>query len=141
MIYVFDENLPRFLAKMLDAFERRRKDSDGECCHICDRYGFGTTDQQWLSQIKSEAEQGQRFSVISKDRKMQSRPRERIALAQAGCHYFYFGDAWDSHKIEEVAWRLVKVWPKVVDKALNEQVPTMFCIGDQEVSSRGRVAP
>ena len=111
MRFFFDRNLAFRLARMVDALEVehtvRSFDDD-------DRFNPKTPDIDW---IKAIAADNPPWVVVSGDGRILRNKTELSALKEAGLTFFCLSKQWMHMTIYEQAWKLIKVWPDIVENA------------------------
>jgi len=53
------------------------------------------------------------FPILTMDLHIRTRPHEREALDRSNIVYFFLGRSWKRFKIEEMAARLIRLFPKM----------------------------
>jgi len=110
MKFFFDENTSPKWVTIFDALDGAYNQSD----HINKKFGPVVTDQIWISKLQSEGD----WIIITGDIKMKTNPGVRIALRQSNITVFFLKPSWQhNRKLLEQTWRLIKLWPDIVDKA------------------------
>jgi len=135
MTFFIDANITIRAATVLEnVFFKHRFKS------IEDEFGAGVKDVEWLRQI---AKRKDRPTVLSCDAKILADPIERKALEEAGVSYVLLTKGWANMPWTEQAWRLIKIWPRVVAAVSLKDEPCVFRILSatllvQEVKERRR---
>jgi hypothetical protein len=115
MRFFFDRNMSPRLARMVDALEThhivRSHDDD-------DRFDSSTPDVEW---IKALAGDDPPWVVVSGDGRILKNKAELSALKEANLTFFCLSKQWMHMKIYEQAWKLIKVWPDIVEAAKGTQ--------------------
>lgn len=117
--FFFDRCCPPKLARIVGAFA-----DDHEVRHFSDdaRFADNTDDVVWLAELgRDEAS----WAVVSMDARILKKPHERQALVEAHLTFFLLGSAWMSMPMHDKCWKLLKVWPDVVNTA-NETRHRLF---------------
>jgi len=91
-----DENLPPALAHAIHAL---LVPSGGVAISIPEQFGHGIADRDWMTALH---EQGG-WAVLTVDRKLRTRPHERLALEQSNLVVFILAAGWNQERY----------WPKV----------------------------
>lgn len=114
--FFFDRCFPLRIARMLGQYwldhEVRARDHDQR---------FEKTDLDVAIIERLAADSLHRWALVSADRKIMTRPHERVALARSGLELFYLGRAWFKMPTHEQARKFVKAWPMVVDSGINRR--------------------
>jgi len=84
----------------------------GEVTALRHHYAENAIDTVWIPEL---GEKG--WILVSLDRSQRSSPPERSALQSSGVIAVYLAHAFDSLKLDDQAWRLVKFWPSIVAAA------------------------
>jgi hypothetical protein len=69
-------------------------------------------DVEWINKLGSEGD----WAVITKDR-LRKNPAEREALRRTGLLVFIFTRQWSEHREWDLAWSLVRWWPRLLSVA------------------------
>lgn len=95
MRLALDENLPPSLAHAIHAL---LLPEGGEAISIPERLGRGIADPDWIAALHAEGN----WAVLTTDRKLRTRPHERMALEQSGLVVFVLAPGWNQEEY----------WPK-----------------------------
>lgn len=117
MLFFFDRNMPKPLARMLNEYHK-----DDQVLWLEDRFAEKTDDVVWLKQL---AQWDPRPVVVSGDGRILKNPAQRQVLGGLPLTFVSFADRWVNLPWGTQAWKVVKVWPKVVEAARCTQ-PTVF---------------
>jgi hypothetical protein len=140
MRFFADRHISIYIVKMLAAYSER----EHEVRHLDqdDRFEKTTGDEVWLRTIGADQPQ---WAVLSADLAILDRPPERKALEEANLTFFGFDRRWLKMAFHEQAWRLVKVWPAIVEKAESRVGrPTIFKVhwgSSLEIEELGHTRP
>jgi PIN like domain len=111
MRFFFDRNMSPYLARAIDILDRenevRHHDQDP-------RFNERTTDIEWVSVLGKDVPT---WVVLSGDGAILKNRAELKALKEAKLTYFCMSNRWSKMKTSEYAWRLIKIWPDIVEKA------------------------
>jgi hypothetical protein len=123
MRFFFDRNMSKVLARLIDVFDRSNTiqalDDDG-------RFAKNTPDVEWIRILAADgSEDAPAWVIISFDGRILKSKAELSALREAKLTFFCLSNQWMSMKFEEQAWRLVKVWPDIVENAKSTR-PQIF---------------
>jgi len=121
VIFFFDRNLGVRLARMLNQFDVnhtiRHLDDDG-------RFDQRTQDVELVETLASE---NPKPVFLTADTKMRKKnPEERRALAQSGLTVVFFRKRWHDLSFNDQAWKLLRIWPRVVKETEICRRPTTF---------------
>jgi PIN like domain len=135
MRFFVDRNIRIYLAKMLAAYsEHEVKHHDQD-----ERFQLTTPDEEW---IRTLAKDSPSWVVLTADMAILDRPPERKALEEANFTLFGFDKQWLKLSFPEQAWRLVKAWPAIIQKAeARVDRPTIFKVRwgkSQEIEELGQ---
>jgi len=106
-----DENISGRLVRILDIY-----DSENEYRQLTDEFERGTADEIWLPDI---AERYPDSILLSGDQRIARDKAQRAILKDSGLSLVYWDKNFAHAQFHEQAWRLLKIWPSV----LNEVVP------------------
>lgn len=110
MNFLFDEHIPSRLAKAIAALA----DGDGYGVHhLREIFPAATKDVDWIADIGARGG----WFFLSEDRRIRTRPAERIALQQAGLSGFFFAKGWNQEGLWGRAALLVRWWPQIIETA------------------------
>lgn len=111
MRFFFDRNISSRLARMVDALDAehivRAHDDDG-------RFNPMTPDVEWIRVLAADEP---RWIVVSGDGRILRNRIELAAVKEAKLIFFCLNKQWMHMKFYEQAWKLIKVWPDVVENA------------------------
>ena len=105
---LFDNNLPSKLAKTLNYLEG---DEGIRVEHISEKFSADTSDIIWIDKLKKETG----WFVITKDTQIRKKPHERKAWQDSHIPVVFLPKNWLNHDFWEIAWRLIRYWPKLKD--------------------------
>lgn len=121
MTFFTHPNFPAEAGKLLKSFDGGRHQFE----LFLDVYPPGTPDTDWILTLGKRREKP---FILSLDDGMLANAVTRRALRESGCHFVYFARDWSKrYDWENLAWRLVKAWPKIVAAAKDVDRPsTLF---------------
>lgn len=119
MRFFLDRNISLRLARLIEVFDREHQVE-----HHDSHFGPMTTDIEWLSRIQ---EWNPRPVVVSGDLQILRNKAESQVLRESGLTFFALESAWPKLTWDEQAWKFIKVWPRVRDRA-NAPRPTVFTV-------------
>jgi len=109
-----------YLARMIDAFERdhtiRHHDEDP-------RFTPTTADTEWISIFGGDDPP---WIIISGDGRILRNKSELAALREAKLTFFCMSKQWMHMSKHEYAWKLLRVWPEIVENARLATSPMLF---------------
>lgn len=115
MRFFFDRCVPIRIARMVAAYESshtvRHLDEDT-------RFASNTSDVEWLGTL---AKDDPTWVVISGDAKILRDRVERSALDKSGLKFFCLDKGWGAMDFHERAWKIIRIWPEIVDSALHRK--------------------
>jgi hypothetical protein len=79
---------------------------------LCDKFAANTPDVEWIQAL--DRERG--WAVLTMDLRIRTRPHERAALDNSAIVYFFLAGAWRRCAVEEKAWRLIRLIPKMAQQ-------------------------
>jgi hypothetical protein len=115
----FDNNLSPHLAHALDVLLGPEGD---QVVHLTDRFRRDTEDREWLGALGGEGG----WVVISADRRIHRSRIEREAWRRSGIVVFFLGAQWARLRTLEIAWRLLRWWPRIEEQARIVSPPAAF---------------
>ena len=118
MIFLADENFTSHGVRLLEAF-----DLVHEIRHLTDSFERGTPDVEWLGAIASWRPKP---IVIGGDGRILRNKVERKTLRAADLSFVYLASGWTNLPWNDMAWKLIKVWPSIVRNVEQSRRPTVF---------------
>jgi hypothetical protein len=118
MTFFTDQNFSEKLARLIAVFDQTNR-----IVPLVDRFDRGTPDLVWL---KALAEDDPKPFVVSGDARILTRPTERAALKESGLTYFLLAQAWTTAPWDDQAWRIIRVWPKIIEEARQNRRQSIF---------------
>jgi hypothetical protein len=115
--FLFDRCFPRPIARMIEQYEGgqvvvRFQDDD-------ERFEIDTPDVDIIRTLA--ADETYHWVLVSADTRITRRPAERTILAASGIKFFYCGRAWFRMEMHEQAWKFLRSWPDIVERAENHK--------------------
>jgi hypothetical protein len=116
-----DENLPPALAHAVNAL---LAPEGGQAISIPERYGRSAADREWITALHDEGG----WTVLTADRRIRSRPHERLALEQSGLIVFLVahGLHQESYWIKVAA--IIRWIPAMMIAVTDYRPPVLFII-------------
>jgi hypothetical protein len=115
----FDNNLSPYLAHALDVLLGPEGD---RVVHLTDRFSADTEDRVWMTALGDE----RGWIVISADRRIHRNRLERDAWRRSGLVVFFLSPQWHRLRSTDIAWRLLRWWPRIRDQAGIVAPPAAF---------------
>ena len=108
MKLLLDHHLSPRLAKSLQAlfFDQH------EIVALREKFESNTPDAEWIQVL--DRERG--WAVLTMDLRIRTRPHERVALDNSRIVYFFLAGSWRRFTVEEQAWRLIRLIPKMAQQ-------------------------
>lgn len=103
-----DENLPPALAHAIDALLAAE---GGKAVSIPERFGPGVADLDWITTLRDE----RGWAVLTADRRLPTRPHERLALMQSGLLFFVLAPGWNQEPYWPKAAGVIRWLPSMLD--------------------------
>lgn len=75
-----------------------------------DKFAINASDIEWIGTL--HAERG--WAVLTRDLRIRTRPHERAAMDSSAIVFFFLDGAWKGYSVEETAWRLIRLFPKMI---------------------------
>lgn len=114
-----DNNLSPYLARALNAL----LEPEGEqVIHLIERFPANTDDRAWIEALGTEGG----WVVISADRRIHRNRLERVAWRRSRLVVFFLSPQWARLRNIEIAWRLLRWWPRVEEQAQLVIPPAAF---------------
>lgn len=107
MKFILDENLPRRLAGMLNAYFEEH-----EVHHHLQVFDPGTSDDVWLDALSLDP-----HVVVTQDRKIRRERCTSEALQRANLTAFFLSKGLMDLGLHEKVWKMVRLWPDLVQQA------------------------
>ena len=117
MKFFLDNCLSYRFADMLNALE------PGTATSLRQEYAENLKDPIWLADLGKNG-----WTLVSIDRRQLKKPEERDALKKSGAVAFYLAKGFDHQPFMDQAWRLLKVWPAIVDTAKRTRAGQVYLV-------------
>lgn len=121
MKLALDANLSLYLARAVHAL---LAPEGGEATSIPERFGPGVADRDWIAALHDEGG----WAVLTQDRKLRTRPHERLALEQSGLVVFILAHGWAPEPYWPKAAGIIRWLPPMLDAFRTAQPPALFAI-------------
>jgi len=118
MRFFLDACVPEPAARMLEVF-----DPSNEVRHLTVLFDQDTPDPDWLKQV---AAMKPKPFVVTGDGRALKIPKAREILISQKMTVFTMAKQWPNAKWADYAWRIVRVWPHIVENAKLIRQPTIF---------------
>jgi len=133
VIFFADENISSQAAKLLEVFERKHEVRPHKAYFLP-----GISDTEWISQVASWEPKP---AILGGDGRILTRPAELEALKQARLTFVFLAKGWTNLAWETFAWKLLKVWPDVVQNVERVRLPSLFQVTiNEKVEHQGTLA-
>ncbi len=111
MRFFFDRNMSKYLAEAIDKLDR-----ENEIKHHDDdpRFNIRTSDIEWITTLSKDDPP---WIILSGDGSILTNNAELAALKEAKLTFFCMSKRWSHMDIFEYSWRLIKVWPIIVENS------------------------
>jgi len=103
---------------LLEAFDREH-----QIIPLLDRFEAGTPDTDWLPSI---ARWSPKPVIICGDARILKNQVERAALKEAKLMFVLLASGWTQTPWHTYAWKIIKVWPRIVEVTSKTLRPTVF---------------
>ena len=90
--------------------------------HLTDRFAANTEDLTWIRALGDEGG----WVVISADRRIHRNRLEREAWRRSGLVVFFLTPQWRRLRYIEIAWRLLRWWPRIDEQVRLVAPPAAF---------------
>jgi PIN like domain len=114
-----DNNLSPYLALALNALLEPEGD---QVVHLRDRFPPDTEDLVWIEALSAEVG----WIVISADRRIHRNRLEREAWRRSRLVVSFLSSQWRRLRNVEIAWRLLRWWPRIEEQARLITPPAAF---------------
>lgn len=118
MIFFTDECFMYKANALLEAFDR-----NNEIRALLDHFERGTPDTVWISKI---AQWAPKPVVVCGDGRILRNKVERKVLRDAELTFVCLASGWTNLSWDVFAWKIIKVWPAIVQSAGAVIRPTVF---------------
>lgn len=133
MIFFLDENISEYLARMLGQFDRQNQIR----AHI-DYFKKGTPDVEWIPAV---AGWGKDTVIVGGDGRILKNKAERVVLKECNMTFVLLASGWSNFDWNNLAWKMVKVWPEIVKNVAQARFPMLFDVSTNlKVQSMGRIS-
>ena len=78
-----------------------------------DKFSASISDIDWISALDSEGG----WSALTAERRLKTRPHERLALDRSKIVFFFLTGQWLKFSVSEQAWRLIRLVPAMAAQA------------------------
>ena len=124
MVFFFDACLSPRIARMIAAFDTAHR-----IRHIYDEDAFNRDDPD-TTIIGRLSQENPRPCLVTSDIGIMRRGgQERTLLKDSGLACIFFKKGFSELKLEEQAWKTVRIWPKLAMVVASCRQPTAFEIG------------
>ena len=86
---------------------------DHQIVALRDKFVANTKDVEWISTLDKEGG----WAVLTGERRLKTRPHERLALDRSKIVFFFLTGAWLRFGVPELAWRLIRLVPLMEKQA------------------------
>lgn len=114
-----DNNLSPYLARALHTLLEPEGD---QVVHLSDRFTPDTEDRVWIEALAAESD----WVVVSADRRIHRNPIEREAWRRSRLIVFFLSPQWRRLRNIDIAWRLLRWWPRIEEQARLVSPPAAF---------------
>lgn len=118
MKFFLDANISERLARILEIF-----DLENQIRALSTEFPSNTTDVEWLGKLTSEPDKP---AVVCGDGRILRNRAESQVLRESGLTMIVLAPGWMTQPWEQQAWRMLKIWPRIVENASKIRRPTIF---------------
>ena len=122
---IHDENISKDFAYLLDRFEQKH-----EIRACLDYFPKGTADIVWMREIASWGGDGTVVAICG-DGRILTNEVERQVLKESELMFVYLAPGWTNITWHEQAWKIIKVWPDIVENIERARYPMVFEVSVQ----------
>lgn len=120
MNFFLDANVSWKAAKLLEAF-----DNEHQVRHLKDEFDPSVPDIEWISDL---AKRDKKPHVICGDLRILRNRVECNLLNESGLNFFMLNKGWTSLEWRTFAWKIIRVWPDIVQNAGKTMHPSLFSV-------------
>jgi hypothetical protein len=80
---------------------------DHQILALREKFPANTRDVDWIKALDSEGG----WAVLTSERRLKTRPHERLALDRSQIVFFFLTGAWLKYSVPDTAWRLIRLVP------------------------------
>ena len=102
MKLLVDNNLSYTIAHCLQSIFPEHK-----ILSLREKFASNTKDAEWINALDNEGG----WAVLTIERRLKTRPHERLALDRSKIVFFFLTGAWLKYGVPETAWRLIRLVP------------------------------
>jgi hypothetical protein len=123
--FIKHENFPDGIANLIRHFEFQRQ---GESILEFPQalYGDDIKPGEWLECIGNQAKAHRPF-ILTLDSGIKGNALTLEEMRSTGCSFVVFLKAWSKEPFDSFAWRAIKIWPEVVQRAANAHAAARQC--------------
>jgi len=88
-----------------------------------DCFAAGTPDTEWLPQLLTWEPKP---IILCGDGRILRNEVECAALRECNTHFVFLGEGFTKVSFHEQAWKVLKVWPRIVDEVRRARFPTLW---------------
>jgi hypothetical protein len=123
MIFFTDECFMYRANALLEAFDR-----ENQIRALLDHFDRGTPDVVWIQKV---AEWSPKPIIVCGDARILRNKVERNVLREAQLTFVCLSSGWTNLPWDVFAWKIIKVWPTIVQTAGSVIRPTVFEVSPQ----------
>lgn len=98
-----------------------------------ERFPANTKDVDWMSVLDDEGG----WAVLTAERRLKTRPHERLALDRSKIVFFFLTGSWLKYSVVEMAWRIIRL----VSKMETQTTLTESGLFDLPVNANSKLRP
>jgi hypothetical protein len=118
--FFFDNNLAPKLAHGLS----RMAEPENRVIHLTDMFPANVEDVAWMRALAKESD----WAIVTADIHIRRNPHEVAAWKEAGHTLFFLKPGWLDLTFWEQATKLTKVFPQIIETALNSERGAAFFV-------------
>jgi hypothetical protein len=84
-----------------------------EIVALRDKFAHSTPDVEWIHAL----DQGGGWAALTLERRLKTRPHERLALERSKVVSFFLTGQWLKYSVPETAWRLIRLVPAMATQS------------------------
>jgi len=128
--FFFDNNMPVKLARALNELQS----PNHRVCHLRDKFKQDVDDIKWLNALAND--QDSPWIIVSGDMRISRNAVERKAWLDLGHIIFFLSNGWTNIIPNDQLWKLVKIFPKIIDEAGKAKPGSGFIVPPSSLTLR-----
>jgi hypothetical protein len=131
------ENFLDSAANLVIAFERIAK-IERTLFYPHEVYGDGVKPEEWLGTVGNQAIQ-HRPAILTMDDGIRANRLRINAMRESGCIFIFLTKAWSGQRFPLFAWKILRVWPNIVQSAEVSHLAARLCRIDVPINGQPHI--